>query len=402
MRRCDARAVSRMTALLAAVALTGCTVAGTPEPAGVDLSTLDYGTYQHVPLVAPDGDEYSGRVLESVRIGEVMINPAKADAALSLPADSKPTVPLPTPAKVSGVLSEQARAVLDKYGMIAGFQVAGTDSVGAKGLSLLALRMPDADAATKAAADLDATDAAVSRDNVAVTIPKYPAARAHWRPTVAGMAATLARGSFVVSVLVTHPTPDAAALISLIGKAFDAQLPELDRFVATPVDRLAKLPLDGEQMLTRLVPEKPGRWSRPAVVLIDREQIAGGKTMMYASGVVYGPNASYLSGSRQQRSSSDAYATIGFDALMRYPDAVEARSAFDRSGRSLAADGLRTITGPTGLADVTCFDGGDSQPAVRYVCQVLRGRYTAMVFAPQERQVRQKAAAQYSLLVRAG
>ncbi|GGN91652.1 hypothetical protein GCM10011610_52120 [Nocardia rhizosphaerihabitans] len=402
MRRCDPRVAVRATALLAVAALTGCTVAGTPEPARVDLSALDFGTYQHVPLVAPDGDDYSGRVLESVRIGEVMINPAKADAALSLPADSKPTVPLPTPAKVSGVLSEQARAVLDKYGMVAGFQVAGTDSVRTRGLSLLALRMPDSDAATKAAADLDATDAAVSPDNVAVTIPNYAAARAHWRPTVASMAATVARGSFVVSVLVTHPTPDAAALIALIGKAFDAQLPELDRFVATPIDQLASLPLDGEKMLTRLIPEKLGRWSRPAVLLIDREQIAGGKTLLHASGVVYGPNVSYLNGTRQQRSAADAFAMIGFDGLMRYPDAVEARRAFDRGTRSLAADGLRTVAGPAGLADIECLDDDAGQPAVRYACRVLHGRYIATVFAPQEQQAKQKAAAQYSLLVLAG
>ncbi|MFD5177309.1 hypothetical protein ACFWM1_15965 [Nocardia sp. NPDC058379] len=402
MRRCDPRAAVRTAALLAVLALTGCTVAGTPAPADADLSTLDYGTYQHVPLVAPDGDEYSGRVLESVRIGEVMINPAKADAALSLPADAKPTVPLPTPAKVSGVLSEQARAVLDKYGMIAGFQVAGTDSVRTRGLSLLALRMPDPEAAAKAAVDLDATDAAVSRDNVAVAIPNYPTARAHWRPAVASMAATVARGSFVVSALVAHPTPDAAALTGLIGKAFDAQLPELDRFVATPVDQLAHLPLDGEQMLTRLVPEKLGRWSRPAVLLIDREQLAGGKTLVHASGVVYGPNVAYLNGTRQQRSTADAFAMIGFDGLMRYPDAVEARRAFDRGTRSLAADGLRTVAGPAGLADVQCLDDDAGQPAVRFACRVLHGRYVATVFAPREQQIKQKAAAQYSLLVRAG
>ncbi|MFD4428194.1 hypothetical protein [Nocardia sp. NPDC058497] len=388
--------------VLLAAAVAGCQVPGTPEPVRVDLAALDYGNYQHVPLTPPPGTEYSGRVLESIRIGEVMVNPAKADSALSVSPLAKEAVPLPTPAKVSGVLSEQARAVLTEHGMLAGFLVAGTDTANVRQLTVLALRMPNPDAASKAAAALDATDAAVSADNVAVQIPKYIAAKAHWRPTVASMAATVAHGAFVVSVLAVHTTPDAAALTTLISSAFDAQLPELDRFVATPPERFAELPIDPEGMLARMVPEKLGRWSAPAVVLVDPDNIAGGKAVLHPRGVVYGPNATYLFGSRQQRTAEDALALMGFDGLKRYPDATEARRAYQRSAKNFAD--LRPVPGPANIEDIRCSDTGPDgkEPNVRYVCALLHGRYVATIFAPSEQQIRQKAAAQYSLLELAG
>ncbi|WP_278262760.1 hypothetical protein [Nocardia sp. AG03] len=403
MRRCDFRAVRGLLGVvLLAAALTGCRISGTPQPTDVDLAALDYGTYQHVPLTPPPGTEYSGRVIESIRIGEVMINPATADSALSVSPLDKGAVPLPTPAKVSGVLSDQARAVLTEHGLLAGFLVEGTDTAGVRRLTVLALRMPNPEAASKAAVALDAADAAVSPDNVAVSVPRYPAARAHWRPTVASMAATVAHGAFVVSLLAVHTTPDAAALTDLLAAAFDAQLPELDRFVATPAERFADLPIDPDGLLARMVPEKPGRWSPPAVVLIDADEIAGGKAALHARGVVYGPNAAYLFGSRQQRTSEDALALMSFDGLKRYPDAVEARRAFQRGAKSFAD--LTPIPGPEGIVDIRCgdFGAGRGDPNIRYACALPHGRYVATVFAASEEQIRQKAAAQYSLLELAG
>ncbi|MGY0497329.1 DUF7373 family lipoprotein [Nocardia sp. FBN12] len=380
-----------------AVVVAGCTVPGTAEPVQVDLAQLDYGEYQHIPLSVPPGTEYTGRIIESMRLAEIMVNPARADPALALPTKEKPIAPLPTPAKVSGVLSEQARAVLTEHGMLSGVVVSGADSAAARKLMLVALRMPDQAAATAAAAAIDATDAAVSTENVAIGIPNYPAAHAHWRPTVASMAATIARGTFVLSVLAEHTTPDPVALTTLISKAFEAQLPGLDHAVLTPPEQFASLPIDPENMLSRMVPEKPGRWSMPAVVLIDPDMIAGAKAMVHVSGVVYGPHAGFLFGSRQ-RGSTDVLAMIGFDGLQRFPDATEARRALQRTDPMY--DAMRAVSGPAGLTDVRCGEQGDN-PAVRYVCRVPYGRYVATVFSAEEQQIRQKAAAQYSLLVRA-
>ncbi|MFE1594039.1 hypothetical protein [Nocardia sp. NPDC058705] len=389
-------------ALMVVALLSACTVPGSATALHPDLDRLDYGSYQHIPLVAPvDHDLYTGKVVESMRLGEVMINPAKADVALSQPADTMAAVPLPTPAKVAGVLSEQARAVLERHGMLAGFAVAGKDSAGTRSLTIVALRMPDAAAATKAAAEIDAADAAVNHENVAVQIARHPAAHAHWRPTVPSVAATVVEGAYVVSVLAQHPTTDLAALTTLVGKAFDAQLPELGRFVATAPEQLTALPVDTDGMLARLVPEKLGRWSAPAVLLMDLDRIAGGKVLLQASGVVFGPNAAYLWGNRESRSTTERFAMIGYDALKREPDAVTARHAFERSKRAFAAEGMRSWPGPAGTDDILCFNDAGSLEHVRYFCRVLHGRYVATVFAPTEQQVMQKAAAQYSLLVRA-
>lgn len=387
-----------MIAILVVV-LTGCTVDGTAERAHADLATLDYGEYQHIPLQSPPGTEYSGKVIESMRLGEVMIAPAAADSALTGLPREKPFAPLPTPAKVSGVLSEQARAVLAEHGMLAGAVVSGTDTANARTLTLVALRMPDNAAAAAAATEIDAADAAVNTDNVAIGIPNYPAARAHWRPNVASMAATIAHGAFVLSVLAVHTSPDATALTTMISKAFEEQLPGLERFVATPPEQFASLPIDPEQMLTRMVPEKPGRWSMPVVTLIDPDMIAGGKALLYASGVVYGPNAAHLYGAEQRASSDTTFAMMGFDGLKRLSDARLARESMRRSDAQF--DAMRAVSPPAGIEDIRCGDSPEGSRVVRYTCRILYGRYLAIVFAAEEKLVLQKAAAQYSLLVRA-
>lgn len=382
-----------------AIVLAGCTVDGSAERAHADLATLDYGEFQHLPLHVPPGTEYSGKIIESMRLGEVMIAPAAADSALTGVPRTKPFAPLPTPAKVSGVLSEQARSVLDKHGMLAGAVVSGTDSADARTLTLVALRMPDNAAAAAAASEIDAADAAVNTENVAIAIPNYPTARAHWRPQVPSMAATIARGAFALSVLAVHTSPDATALTTMISKAFDAQLPGLERFVATPPEQFASLPIDPERMLTRMVPEKPGRWSMPSVTLIDPDMIAGGKALLYASGVVYGPNATYLYGAEQRATSETKFAMMGFDGLKRLSDPVLARESMRRSDAQF--DAMRAVTPPAGIEDIRCGDDPAGSQVVRYSCRILYGRYLAIVFAAEEKLVLQKAAAQYSLLVRA-
>ncbi|MFD3510322.1 hypothetical protein [Nocardia sp. NPDC058666] len=390
-------------ALLLVVLLSACTVPGTATSSHVDLATLDYGEYQHIPLTAPlNNDLYTGKILESVRLGEVMINPARADPLLSQGTTTMAAVPLPTPTKVSGVLSEPSRAVLTRHGMLAGFTVAGSDTTEARKLTIVALRMPDADAATKAAAELDAADAAVNADNVRVDIPEHTAAQAHWRPTVPSLAATIAAGNYVVSVLVHLPTIDLPAMTALAGKTFSAQIPELRRFVATPREALATLPIDADGMVARMVPEKPGRWSMPAVTMSDLDRIAGGKILLQPRGLAFGPNAAYLMGSRESRSTTERWAWLGLDGLLREPDAVTARAAFDRSKRIIAAEGIHEFAGPAGIEDIWCGKQKDGPVYVQYFCKIVHGRYNATVFESSEQKVRQKAAAQYSLLVRAG
>jgi hypothetical protein len=72
------------------------------------------------------------------------------------------------------------------------------------------------------------------------------------------MASTLAHDVFVIHLLVANPTPNLDTLTGMVEKTFDLEVPMLDRFQPTPVDRIAKLPKDPEGLIGRLVDLTPG------------------------------------------------------------------------------------------------------------------------------------------------
>ncbi|QIS10380.1 DUF7373 family lipoprotein [Nocardia arthritidis] len=397
------------------IVTAGCAVPGNPMPEHPDLGALDVGPYPREPLpVPPSGDEKYGRVIESVRMGEAVIDPTEADAALSFGLSGNGAVPLPTPAKAAGFLAGPVRAVLEKRGMLAGFAVSAADrevssrpQVGTcRLLTVIVLRFPDPDAARQAAREIDSVDFAVNTENAAVPIPDYPEAQAHWRPTVPTLAATTSIDSYVVSVLAGHTGTDLPALTGLARKTFGVQLPRLREFAATPLDRIASLPLDQEGMVRRQVPALAGRWSYPTVVLMNRQEVAGWDSLISARGVVYGPRAArrFI---RQGGGDFDAIAVNGTDFLARYPDAATAKQHFDAAARKGGALGLRPIPAPDGTRDVLCYvdDSIGQSPGValiKYSCRVLYGRYLAQIFSRVPQDIRQKAASQYALLVGSG
>ncbi|MFI9505218.1 hypothetical protein [Nocardia sp. NPDC052566] len=414
MRRCD-KTVAALAVAVTAL-LTGCVAQGRPVPERPDLAALDVGAYSAEPLAEPrdetesDRDRY-GRVLESARMGEAIVDPVDVDPALTHPINGTGGTPLPTPAKVTGFLANPVRNTLEVNRMLAGFAVGFADrESGPRGpevgtsrvLTVFLLRFPDAESAQRAARDIDAVDTAVNPANVAVAVPEYPAAHAHWRPNVPTLAATIAHESFVVSVLAGHTSADSAILTGMARKAFDLQLARLREFVATPRDRLAALPLDPEGMVRRMAPEAPGRWPFPAVAFIDKQLDAGWSGFVITTGVVYGRRAAALVVDRRRDTPYEAFAFNGFNALARYADAGIARQAFTRARQTDAkTTALRPVQAPS-VPDVYCMDAFDTpQPALaRYSCRILYGRYVATIFGRDSQDVRQRAAVQYGLLVR--
>ncbi|MGW6728052.1 DUF7373 family lipoprotein [Nocardia sp. NPDC055029] len=394
--------VRMLLALGVVLAVTsGCTVAGDPAPVP-DPAALDVGPYSRTPLLAPaHGSDYHGRVLESVRMAEVMANPADVDPALRYGLTSR-AVPLPTAAKAAALLANPVRAVLERHGMLAGFSVGSTDTPGqvaiggGRLLQVILLRFPDSAAAQRAAMEIDSVDAALAAGNVAVTIPEHPTARGHWRPTEPTIAATVARDSFVVSVLAGHISPDHDALVSMARKTFDVQLPLLRDFAVTQPEKFADLALDRDGMLGRMVPEAPGRWPFPVVILGDFGENAGWNSLVQARGLVYGPRGT----ERFNGPSAERIELLGlnrFDRLMRFADAATATKFF---ARLTTAEGRVDVAAPTGLVDVRCTESLKSTASMnQFGCLLRHGRYVALVFSRDYRDVQQRAAAQYALLV---
>ncbi|MEV5834122.1 hypothetical protein [Nocardia sp. NPDC052112] len=390
------------------VLITGCTVLGHPMRERLDLHSL-VGGYSLYPLGAPSAtDESYGRTLESVRMGEVAVDPVAVDPTLTLGLNGFPAVPVPTPAIAVAFLAAPVRAVLEKRGMLAGFAIGASDkeagrvpAVGvARLLTVLLLRFPDADAARHAAEEIDAVDAAVSPENAAVTIPEYPSAHGHWRPNVPTIAASLAQESFVITVLAGDTVADLGALTGMARKVFDAQVPLLGGFAATPPDRFVALSLDRDGMLGRMVPKAPGRWAFPAVTFGARQQNAGWDSAIQASGVVYGPRATQLFRGTAKPGAPELVAFNGLDALYRFADAAAARQSFDKGKKGDAEQGLRGIAGPAGVPDVSCSQERSASAVYPFnlVCRVLYGRYVATLFGRQPTDFQQRAAAQYAVL----
>lgn len=401
-------------AVTAAALVVGCTVSGDPLPEGIDPAVLDVGAYNAYPLDVPVGENVQyGRILESMRMIEALVDPVDVDSGLANPVGSGSVTVLPTPTKVTSLLAEPVRDVLERNGMSAGAAVAGTDYKSADGnapevgaarvLAVIVLRFPDSEAARRAARDMDAADAAVNPENVPIAIPEYSAAHGHWRPTVSTIAATLAHDSYVVSLLIGHTTPDLAAMTALARKAFDRQLPRLREFAATASDQIASLPLDPDGMLRRLVPAAPGRWPYPAVVSPSGHRAAGWDFTLWPTGVVYGSRGARLFIGKPQ-SAVESMAVNGFDALARYSNPAAARQSFNGANKADADARALAIPPPSDLRDVTCSESGtpDTLKIGRYICRILYGRYLVTISGREWSSLRQRAAAQYSLLVNGG
>ncbi|MEV6773654.1 hypothetical protein AB0N05_33975 [Nocardia sp. NPDC051030] len=408
--------VARTRTLISTVALavvcvlaSGCTTAGHPSETHVDLSKLDVGDYSTEPMNAPSApDGKYGKLIESVRMGEAMIDPVLADPAAKYSL-SVGVAALPTSDYVTRRLGDAVKSVLDQQRMVAGFWVGGTDTEGRAAqvgkmhrLSVTLLRFPD-DATAKAAADgIDAADFAVSPDNVAVTVPGYAAARGHWRPTVPTMAATLAHGSFVVSVLTELPSTDLPALSDIAAKTFAAQLPALDKFQPTPVDGLAGLALDRDGMLRRALPAKRGEWPFPTQSTVPVNSIANWDDPIVDSGIVYGPQVIHLKYARPESAKlapAEAFAKVSFFGVMRFPDAKSARKYYGPP--KVLAENYREADGPAGVPDIRCDEDTTSKVSQqRFFCFVLYHRYVGYVASDELKDAQRKAAAQYALLVK--
>ncbi|MEV0246745.1 hypothetical protein AB0H76_09175 [Nocardia sp. NPDC050712] len=411
MLRSDLGRQAAAAALAVLFLATGCAAAGHPIPEQPDLARMDTGPFGVDPLRAPRNDsEANGRVLESVRMGEAVIDPIEAEPALTFGLGTAASVPIPTPGQ-AGFLAQPVRAVLEKHGMLAGFSVGGMDAdvaanvaVGrARLLTVMLLRFPDAAAAQRAAADIDAVDAAVSPDNVAVRLPEHAGAFAHWRPTVPTLAATLADGPFVISLLAGHTAPDLNVLTALARAAFTAQTARLREFTPTPRDKLATLPLDEAGFLARVLPDVPGVWPVPRVISDRGDENAGWRTVFRTSGIVYGPRATHRYGPWEKSSKTGTMqlARSGTNELVRYAGAVNARAGFVETAYEVNDPGLRPAPTPVGVPDVRCVESLTKiKNANRFACRVLFGRYNAIVFARTLKLAHQKIAAQYVLLVR--
>lgn len=416
------RLFGAFAALLATVSLSGCGshVDGNPTAGEVDVRKLPIGNYPTDPLDvrfsyqhnAIDGKQIAlARLMDSVVIG-ADVDPKFSHNVTGLLMDSLNS------AHASRVLAGAVQPVLESSGMMFGFsaasstralpnthQVDQSDNFNPFGgalsdpestaFSVTVLQFPDQQRAQAAAEQMEAADFAVAADqNVHVTMDKQPNARAHWRPGVPSLAATLSHGQYVVNIYVAQPKPDLDGLRELADQVFAAQLPLLDQTPALSPHEIFRLDYDPDAMQRRTLHPKGAFQAKPIdeAVHTPRGHLhfisdqSTWKRLLDDNGV-------------------DRISTASSGGLVLRARDTEA-SAKLWSGIVATTSG--SVDAPADVPNVSCTQNkaglGDAWWGYYvgktgfYLCTVRYDRYVARVAGAQLIEAQQAAAAQYALL----
>ncbi|MBF6330441.1 DUF7373 family lipoprotein [Nocardia transvalensis] len=384
---------------MATVLLAGCssTTAGNGQPAEIDVRTLETGNF---PTTTPRLETRLDRTgylrLEAARMAAAVRSPYLVDAKYSVGASASTHV---DSRSVAQYLDVSAVPILTKYGFIVGFSTASADDVmpldkatrnthGREGLAVTVLRFPDVASAKSAAIEIDGADFAAHSENVAVRLPNYPGSVAHWRPSVPTLGSTTAHGIYVVSILADSRAPDLSRLVEITQHYLDVELPELDRFLPTPVDMLEDLPRDPDRLLARtlhnsgVVPPPDGQgevvYSLPGYLNYILDQ-AGRYPVLERAGV-------------------DRVSVTPTVFVFRTRDA-SAAERFVGDSTALGDPATHSpVDPPEGVPSSVCVRDLTARDEGEFRCFVAYGRYAALVLGHRLWETQQRAAAQYALL----
>ncbi|WP_280234008.1 DUF7373 family lipoprotein [Nocardia cyriacigeorgica] len=383
------------SAFAATVALSGCTaVSGTALPGEPDIRGFDTGSYPTTPLDLRW--EYNHTLLDGVelaimRLADNVVNGIEIDPKLEY---NRGVEAFDDADSATELLADVNGPVLERHNFMFGLGITSADraapadrSLGETSVTIGVLQFPDDKTAEAAARDLDQTDLAVSPDqNKPVALDKYPDAHSHWRPGIPTLGTTMAVGSYVISMLVTWPSPDLHALTTLAEQSYAAQVPLLEKLPALSKRDVAALPFDPESMFQRTL-TSPDFFFSPRV---------GAVAFHTPRGILHWVSEPTETQKAMADSGTDRISIADGTYLWRTRDTESATKLADTR---LVSSRWMAIDPPRDVPDVRCAE--DSTPADsdrRYVCVLRYGRYVAQVQSGQPADVEQRAAAQYALL----
>ncbi|GAB3207380.1 DUF7373 family lipoprotein [Nocardia tengchongensis] len=411
------RAVFAAAATSFAVLLAGCgsTVSGSSAAGEIDVRTLAVGNYPTTPLdlrATYEHSSHDGAYIAAGRLADAVVSGADVDPSFSYTALAR--------SGTSYVIAAAAKPVLDANHLMLSYSTTVSDQPRLETLyidhssgnssplegwendptattfNVTVMQFPGEQQAQAAAEGIESADFGVApADNARVSLDKYPAAKAHWRPGIPSMAATLSRGQYAINVFVRTPKAEIDGLKSLATKIFDAQLPLLDKTPPLSQRDILYLDYDPADMLRRTL--HPGDYPKPSEDEVTRtprgflhtlDEQAPWKRLLDDNGVDMTSSTTkgaLLLRARDPKSAVDLWS--GIKGLIK--DSAEA---------------------PPGLSAATCAQNPKPNRASfpqgwdfsdRYVCTVYYDRYVARVGGPQLLDAQQRAAAQYALLAKA-
>ncbi|NEW48061.1 hypothetical protein GV794_16985 [Nocardia cyriacigeorgica] len=387
--RCAALAIAATTML------TGCSAeSGTAVPAEPDIRGFEIGSYPTTPLDLRW--EYNPTLLDGVelaimRLSDNVVNGIEVDPKLKYNRGAKEFGDADA---ATELLADVNRPVLERHNFMFGLGITSADrakpadkSLGETSITIGALQFPDDKTAESAARDLDRTDLEVAPDqNKPVTLKNYPNAHSHWRPGVPTLGTTMAVGSYVITMLITWPSPDLDALTMLAEKTYAAQVPLLEQLAPLSKREIAALPFDPESMFQRTLTSESFFFS-PRV---------GAVAVHTPRGILHWVSEPAEKQKDMEDSGTDSIAIADDTYLYRTRDAESAATFADTR---LASSRWTPIDAPKDVPGVRCGeDSTRSDSDKKFVCIVQYGRYVAQVQSGQPVDVKQRAAAQYALL----
>ncbi|WP_433711900.1 DUF7373 family lipoprotein [Nocardia sp. CA-084685] len=378
-----------------ATVMPGAGVAGEADVRQFDIGPYPTQPPSHLPVLSGLG--YAQ--LEAARMADAVLSPHEVESRFNGGAIARAHTDA---GSVTEYLADAVVPVLQKYRFVLGFSAGAADEVvplksaqtgthGRDGVTVTLLRFPDADAAKKAAAELDAADFGVSPDNVAVQLPKYSGSFAHWRPSVPTLGSVTPHGDFVINVLADSRQVDKDILIDRTQKYLDAEIPVLDQFRATPIGKFHSLQQDPDRILRRVLHDS-GEIGPP-----DGQ----GEVVYTARGY-----QNYL---LDQEGRTRVIRDAGVDRVAVTASAYVFRTRDDAAARKFVIDSVnlgdpsrrRAVDPPDGVPDVACVEDQSNTSTLRFRCFTAYHRYVGFVLSEQLWSAQQRIAAQYAWMVNA-
>ncbi|MGW4529492.1 DUF7373 family lipoprotein [Nocardia sp. NPDC004340] len=402
--------------LSAGAAGCGSTVPGTSAAGEIDVRKLDVGKYPTEPFDTRANYQHaviSGKELAAGRLQGAVVSGLDVDPMFSHSVLARTL----TNPYTAGVFANSVAPILQTNRMQFAFSagasthplpdkfisqniliyhpLGGAETIAeATSFNVAVVQFPDQALASSSAEQMEATDFSVAADqNVSVTLDKHPNAKAHWRPGVPSMSATLATGQYVVSVFVQQPKPELDGLKALVEKVLAAQLPLLDQLSPLSERDTLRLDYDPDAMLRRTL--HPAGYASPD-----------------AENEITRTSRGYLHFADDQAAWKRLLDGSGVDRVSNTKNGALLFRARDTAAATTLWSGIKDITPnsddkPAGVPGVSCAENPNAKPSMsldawnqssRFVCTLHYDRYVARVAGSQLSDVHLRAAAQYALL----
>ncbi|GAB4583273.1 DUF7373 family lipoprotein [Nocardia sp. IFM 10818] len=394
---------SRFAALaVAALVVTGCgsSVSGNSAPAELDVRTLDVGKYATDPLemhYTYNPDLRMGTSLALMRLANQVVNGPDIDPNFKYGTGFEPFADAEG---ATAMLADDTAPVLERNNLLFGLSVghaeqpvdkSGKAPDGTPFTTVTVMQFPDEAAANRAAAGIEEADFAFAAgENQKLSVPKYPAAQAHWRPGVPTIGSTMARGSYVISIFAGVKEADSAQLTALVEKIYNAQAPLLDALKPLSREDILRMPYDPDGMLRQTL-------NADGIGIPDFE----GHAVFELRGFLHMTGEQDYWSRVMKDSGVDRYSfsksMANYSRLFRARDAAAAGNLasviLDKSYPGVA-------DAPAGVPGAECGEttAKTDYSTKRFRCVLTYRNYVATVEGDQIGDAHQRAAAQYALL----